>query len=82
MVDYHFFRISHKKQIDDTSRRLYNEMVEGFVKTSDIVTHGKFAANDQIIVTKNSSPSTAFANDRINLLQKKLWIAKGSFCEK
>ena len=83
MVTYHFARLSLKeKSKAKKHRNEYDVALKSFFDGEEIVTHGTFGHHDQVIILKNHPGIKPINNARIKRDEKKLWIAKGSFCEK
>jgi uncharacterized protein YciI len=94
MTNYHFIRFtaqvtkSTTRNYPDILRRHEAYIQEKFSKTGSVVTEGVFGNDGGILVLRGDLQKEIFDEDpgvQEALLQvdiKKLWIAKGSFCEK
>jgi len=94
MTNYHFIRFtaqvtkSTTRDYPDILRRHEAYIKEKFSKTGNIITEGIFGNDGGILVLKGDLQKEIFENDpgvQEALVQvdiKKLYIAKGSFCEK
>jgi len=94
MTNYHFIRFiaqvtkSTTGNYPDILRRHEAYIKEKFSKTGNVITEGIFGNDGGILVLKGDLQKEIFETDpgvQEALLQvdiKKLWIAKGSFCEK
>jgi uncharacterized protein YciI len=94
MTNYHFIRFtaqvtkSTARNHTDILRRHETYIREKFSKTGNVVTEGIFGNDGGILVLRGDLQKEIFDEDpgvQEALLQvdiKKLWIAKGSFCEK
>ncbi|HEU5291956.1 MAG TPA: YciI family protein [Cyclobacteriaceae bacterium] len=94
MTNYHFIRFtaqvtkSTAVHYPDILRRHDDYIKEKFSKTGNVITEGVFGNDGGILVLKDNFQKEIFENDpgvQEALLQfdiKKLFIAKGSFCEK
>lgn len=94
MTSYHFIRFiaqvtkSTTRNYPDILRRHEEYIKEKFSKTGNVITEGIFGNDGGILVLKGDLQNEIFEKDpgvQEALIQfdiKKLWIAKGSFCEK
>lgn len=94
MTSYHFIRFiaqvtkSTTGNYPDILRRHEEYIKEKFSKTGNVITEGIFGNDGGILVLKGDLQKEIFETDpgvQEALIQfeiKKLWIAKGSFCEK
>lgn len=95
MTNYHFVRFTAQVtkvttgNYPDILRRHDEYIKEKFSKTGNVITEGIFGTHDGgILILKGDLPQEIVEADpgvQESLLQfdiKKLWIAKGSFCEK
>jgi uncharacterized protein YciI len=94
MTNYHFIRFtaqvtkSTAVKYPDILRRHDEYVKEKFSKTGNVITEGVFGNDGGILVLKGELQKEIFETDpgvQEGLLQvdiKKLYIAKGSFCEK
>jgi hypothetical protein len=90
MVMYSFVRFftDNKKSISKKSLKQHNQFVKKLAGQPDVITEGVFENTGGILITKSeltkeqldSNPATQ--DHLINYEIKKLYIAKGSFCEK
>lgn len=94
MTNYHFIRFT--AQVTKSTARNYPAILrrheeyikEKFSKTGNVITEGVFGNDGGILVLKGDLQKEIFDADpgvQEALLQveiKKLWVAKGSFCEK
>jgi uncharacterized protein YciI len=90
MVSYHFFRfIETSTDRKDAARILdqHKEFVHALHKSGNVITEGIFEPAGSIVILKEELNSDAFKSDPaiqqgiVSADHKKLWIAKGSFCE-
>ena len=90
MVSYHFFRFVETSTDRKDAERILNqhkEFVQGLSKSGNVITEGIFEPTGSIVILKEKLNSDAFESDPaiqhgiISVDHKKLWIAKGSFCE-
>lgn len=83
MATYHFARLSLKgKSKAKKARDAYDLAVKKFLEGKDIITHGRFGAGDEIVILKSNEGDKTIDDTVVNINEKTLWIAKGSFCEK
>jgi uncharacterized protein YciI len=90
MVTYNFIRFVEKSttiENADGILKQHLEFVLALKKSESIVTEGIFASTGSILILKEEMNDSQFASDPaiqrgiISIERKKLWIAKGSFCE-
>ena len=90
MVSYHFFRFAETSTGRKDAEHILNqhkEFVQGLSKSGNVITEGIFEPTGSIVILKEELNSDAFESDPaipqglISVDHKKLWIAKGSFCE-
>lgn len=86
MVTYDFTRVNYINDI--ANYKMNNSDIQGWqeaVKEETVLAVGRFPQYDGglIIATGGAKPSwhNSFSDDQVSLEAKKLWIAKGSFCE-
>jgi uncharacterized protein YciI len=94
MTTYTFIRFKsniHKETVGDYPVLLkqHDEYVRLFVRAGNVITEGTFGDQEgSILIIKGDVDPETFENDpgvkggTLLVEQKKLWIAKGSFCEK
>jgi uncharacterized protein YciI len=94
MTSYHFIRFTAQVTKSTTGnypsilRRHEDYIKEQFSKTGNVITEGIFGNDGGILVLKGDLQKEIFDNDPgvqealLHVDIKKLWIAKGSFCEK
>src|SRR5262249_12321846 len=94
MTNYHFIRFTAQEKkstavnYPEILRRHDQYIKEQFSKSGNVVTEGEFGNDGGILILKGDVPREVFENDpgvQEALIQfdiKKLFIAKGSFCEK
>lgn len=94
MVTYSFirFKINNPRDKDNPSNhdlfKQHDEILFDLTKSNDTVTEAVFENSGTILILKNDLPDDKLATDEavkqglIIVEKKKLWIAKGSFCEK
>src|SRR5688572_8957789 len=90
MVSYHFFRFVEtsrvRKDVENILKQ-HQEFVLGLKKSGNVITEGIFEPNGGILILKGELNDDTFVSDPavqhgiISIDRKKLWIAKGSFCE-
>jgi|SRR5688572_15228728 len=90
MVSYSFIRFVEKSTtIENTEGILkqHHEFVLALKKSGNIITEGIFESGGSILILKGEMNDNLFESDPavqhgiISIETKKLWIAKGSFCE-
>jgi uncharacterized protein YciI len=86
MVNYNFARVSYINDIANyKSNQDGADIWENLVEADDILMAGIFPQRDGgVIVYKKNENNLLFGNhqdEQVSLVQKKLWVAKGSFCE-
>ena len=90
MVTYHFFRFvetSTEGKDAEGILKQHQEFVLGLKKRGNVVTEGIFEPSGGILILKGELNDDPFVSDPavqhgiISMDRKKLWIAKGSFCE-
>ena len=90
MVTYNFIRfVEMSTAIENTERILkqHHEFVLALKKSGNLITEGIFEPRGSILILKGEMNDTQFESDPavqhgiISIESKKLWIAKGSFCE-
>ena len=90
MVSYHFFRFVEKSTGRNDAERIlkqHQEFVHALNKSGNVITEGVFEPTGSIVILKEGLNIDAFESDPaikqeiISVDHKKLWIAKGSFCE-
>lgn len=91
MVSYHFIRFSI---IDNTEKKTAAEILKQHDKyleqmtKGNIITEGSFGSYGNILILKDTVDNNAIVSSPaiqkkiMTATTKKLWIAKGSFCEK
>lgn len=92
MVTYHFIRFSPnpKSKIGNASEFLkqHHEYAQKLEKEGNVVTEGYFEPNGNILILKGELKNELTELDPgvqhgiLSVDIKKLWVAKGSFCEK
>lgn len=90
MVSYHFFRfVEAPTARKDAAGMLkqHQEFVQALNKGGNVITEGIFEPTGSILILKGELTDDPFVSDPaiqhgiISIDRKKLWIAKGSFCE-
>ena len=91
MVMYHFIRFVEKpnsgRQNASHVLKQHHEYIQSLANTADVITEGIFPAYGSILVLKEELNSSLLDSDPgvkqgvVSVDVKKLWIAKGSFCE-
>lgn len=90
MVTYHFFRFTERpadRKDAEGILKQHQEFILDLKKTGNVITEGIFAPSGGILILKGELNDDPFVSDPavqdgiISLDRKKLWIAKGSFCE-
>lgn len=86
MVSYNFARVNYVNDIANyKSNQDGADIWENLVDAKDILMVGIFPQRDGgVIVYTNKEKTLLFGNnqdEQVSLAQKKLWVAKGSFCE-
>ena len=85
MVTYNFLRVRYINDI--ANYKMNNSAIEGFaeaVKHDSTIAVGRFPQYDGgYVLTKGEAATmqSLFSPDQTSLELKKLWVAKGSFCE-
>jgi uncharacterized protein YciI len=90
MVSYHFFRFvetsTARKDVESILKQ-HEELVLGLKKNGNVITEGIFEPTGGILILKGELNDDLFIADPavqhgiISMDRKRLWIAKGSFCE-
>lgn len=88
MVTYDFIRFRQTSDNDEKKLMEHRQMIEKEYGNGNVVTLGAFQPSGHILILKNetaqkvleSSPAVQHGN--LEPEARKLWIAKGSFCEK
>jgi len=90
MVTYNFIRfVENPTTIENAEGILkrHHEFVHALKKSGNIITEGIFEPRGSILILKGEMNDNQFESDPavqhgvISVERKKLWIAKGSFCE-
>jgi len=86
MVNYNFIRVSIIHEIANYKMNKVSANIwASLIQTEDILMAGIFPQTDGgIIVYSGKERTNWFGKDQdeqVSLLQKKIWVAKGSFCE-
>lgn len=90
MVTYNFVRFVEKSTANENNEvilKQHHDFILAIKKNGNIITEGIFAAGGSILILKGEMDDTQFESDPaiqrgiISMEHKKLWIAKGSFCE-
>ncbi len=90
MVSYHFFRFvetSPARKDAESILKQHQELVLALKKSGNVITEGIFEPTGSILILKGELNDDPFVSDPaiqhgiISTNRKKLWIAKGSFCE-
>jgi hypothetical protein len=94
MVNYNFIRFKVNNPGDRHNRsnrnlfKQHGETLQHLAQSDETVTEGVFGNSGTILILKNDLGEDVFASDEVikqgfvTVEKKKLWIAKGSFCEK
>lgn len=92
MVTYHLIRFgltSGTSPVNtDEILKQHEKYLNTHVKKENVITEGTFGSQGNILIVKDSVDAKLIASDPaiqkgiISADNKKLWIAKGSFCEK
>ncbi|HET6542246.1 MAG TPA: YciI family protein [Chryseolinea sp.] len=90
MVTYNFIRFVEMSTAIENAERIlkqHHEFVLALKKSGNLITEGIFEPRGSILILKGEMNDTQFESDPavqhgiISIESKKLWIAKGSFCE-
>ncbi len=90
MVNYNFIRFVEKSTAIENAESIlkqHHEFVLALKKSGNIITEGIFESRGSILILKGEMNDNLFESDPaiqhgiISIERKKLWIAKGSFCE-
>ena len=90
MVNYNFIRFVEKSKATENAEgflKQHDEFVLALKKGGNIITEGIFESSGSILILKGEMNDNLFESDPaiqhevISMERKKLWIAKGSFCE-
>lgn len=91
MVTYHFVRFVEKRSSTDENTTdilmQHHGYIKGLKDTLNVITEGVFEPNGNILIAKDNVSDEILESDPavkqgiISVERKKLWIAKGSFCE-
>lgn len=86
MVNYNFAQVSYINEIaNHKSKKAGNDIWESLVDDKGILMVGVFPQRDGGIIVYTGEEITSWfgknQDEQVSLLQKKLWVAKGSFCE-
>lgn len=79
MVAYHFYRVSSKNNKEASHLQ---KVMDDLSQTPEMIAHGRFGKEDEFFIVRNVIALQHSDKNNFNAEQKKLWIAKGSFCEK
>lgn len=94
MVNYNFIRFKVNNPGDKHNRsnrnlfKQHDETLKRLAQSNQTITEGVFENSGTILILKNDLSENVFASDEVikqgfvTIEKKKLWIAKGSFCEK
>ena len=87
MVTYDFIRFRETPNANAKLVKEHQQLIEKESKNGNVVTMGAFEPSGNILILKNEimvkflDASPAIRNGILDAQKKKLWIAKGSFCE-
>ena len=90
MVTYNFIRFVEMSTAIENAESIlkqHHEFVLALKKSGNLITEGIFEPRGSILILKGEMNDTQFESDPavqhgiISIESKKLWIAKGSFCE-
>jgi len=90
MVSYNFIRFVEKSVLVENAEGIlkqHHEFVLALKNSGNIITEGIFESGGSILIMKGEMNDNLFESDPavqhgiISIERKKLWIAKGSFCE-
>jgi uncharacterized protein YciI len=86
MVNYSFVRVDQINEIANyKSKQAGNDIWESLVDDKSILMVGVFPQRDGGIIVYTGKEITSWfgknQDEQVSLAQKKLWVAKGSFCE-
>ena len=90
MVSYNFIRFVEKSGSTENAEGIlkqHHEFVLALKNSGNIITEGIFESGGSILIMKGEMNDNLFESDPavqhgiISIERKKLWIAKGSFCE-
>jgi uncharacterized protein YciI len=94
MVNYNFIRFKVNNSGDKHNRsnrnrfKQHDETLKRLAQSNETITEGVLENSGTILILKNDLSENVFASDEVikqgfvTIKKKKLWIAKGSFCEK
>jgi len=86
MMNYNFAQVGHINEIANyKSKQAGNDIWESLVDDKGILMVGVFPQRDGGIIVYTGKEITSWfgknQDEQVSLAQKKLWVAKGSFCE-
>lgn len=86
MVTYNFTRVNFINDIANYKmNRSGHELWQQAISTKGVLVIGVFPNKDGGVIVYTGEENTAWfgidQNEQVSLIQKKLWVARGSFCE-